>query len=63
MRSKNGKRSPGFSFVTMQAMAAAVLMPVPQLWQEAESLQARHNLSRWDALLVAACIHGGVTTL
>lgn len=47
----------------MQATANSVLMPVPQLWQDAQSLQARHALSFWDALLVAACLHGGVTIL
>ena len=47
----------------MQAMATLVLMPIPQLWQEAQSLQTRHMLSFWDALLVAACIHGGVQVL
>jgi predicted nucleic acid-binding protein len=47
----------------MQAMATVVLMPVPQLWQDAQSLQGRHSLSFWDALLIAACIHGGVQVL
>ena len=47
----------------MQSMANAVLMPVPQLWPAAQALQARHMLSFWDALLVAACIDGGVTAL
>jgi predicted nucleic acid-binding protein len=47
----------------MQAMATVVMMPIPELWQDAQSLQARHALSFWDALLVASCIHGGVQTL
>ncbi len=46
-----------------QTIASAVLMPTPQLWQDAQSLQTRHSLSFWDALLVAACIHKGVQTL
>jgi predicted nucleic acid-binding protein len=40
-----------------------VLLPDPQLWAEAQSVQSKHALSFWDALLVAACIRGGVTTL
>ena len=47
----------------MQSMANAVIMPVPRLWPAAQALQARHALSFWDALLVAACIDGGVTVL
>jgi len=47
----------------MQAMATLVLMPTPQLWLDAQSLQTRHTLSFWDALLVAACIRGGVAVL
>jgi predicted nucleic acid-binding protein len=47
----------------MQAIATTVLLPDIQLWQDAQSLQARHILSFWDALLVAACLHGGVKTL
>ncbi|MBI2809197.1 MAG: PIN domain-containing protein [Planctomycetes bacterium] len=47
----------------MQLMSVVVLMPVPQLWQEARLLQARHMLSFWDALMVAACILGGVNVL
>lgn len=47
----------------MQSMANAALMPVPRLWPAAQAVQARHSLSFWDALLVAACIDGGVTVL
>jgi predicted nucleic acid-binding protein len=47
----------------MQAMAAALLLPIPEIWRDAESLMARFGLSFWDALLAASCIRGGVTTL
>ncbi len=47
----------------LQAMASVVLLPVPDLWPQTRSLQARHSLSFWDALLVAACIRGGVQVL
>jgi predicted nucleic acid-binding protein len=47
----------------MQAMVNVVLMPAPQLWQATQSLQTRHALSFWDALLVAACVHGGIQVL
>jgi predicted nucleic acid-binding protein len=50
------------ALMDMQAIAIP-LIPTPQLWSDAQSLQARHVLSFWDALLVAACIHGGVTVL
>jgi predicted nucleic acid-binding protein len=51
------------ALANMQRMATVVLMPIPQLWQDAQALQARHSLSFWDALLVAACLHGGVHVL
>src|SRR2546422_344216 len=51
------------ALANMRLVATVVLMPTPQLWQDAQSLQARHTLSFWDALLVAACIHGGVQVL
>ena len=47
----------------MQVIANTILIPSPMLWQEASSLQQRHALSVWDALLVAACIHGVVSML
>jgi predicted nucleic acid-binding protein len=47
----------------LQTMADEVLLPVPDLWAETRSLQARYSLSFWDALLVAACIRGGVQVL
>jgi predicted nucleic acid-binding protein len=47
----------------MQSIVASVVLPNPQLWLDAQSLQARHSLSFWDALLVAACLHEGVQIL
>lgn len=47
----------------MRAMADTILLPVPQLWSEAQDLQSRYSLSLWDAFLVAACIRGGVQVL
>jgi predicted nucleic acid-binding protein len=47
----------------MQAGADSVDLPDEQLWIEAQSLQSRHSLSFWDALLVAACIRAGVQVL
>ena len=47
----------------MQGIAKYLLLPVPQLWSEAESLQSRYSLSFWDALLVASCLQGNVQTL
>lgn len=47
----------------MRALADAVLLPVPDLWPETQALQGRYSLSFWDALLVAACLHDGVSVL
>jgi predicted nucleic acid-binding protein len=51
------------ALAAMEALADDVLLPVAQLWREAQVLQSRHSLSFWDALLLAACIHGGVKVL
>jgi predicted nucleic acid-binding protein len=51
------------ALASMSGMASVVLLPNPQLWADARSLQSRHSLSFWDALLVAACINGGVQSL
>ncbi len=47
----------------MQAAAVVTLFPDASVWPEARSLQTHHSLSFWDALLVAACIRGGVQVL
>jgi predicted nucleic acid-binding protein len=47
----------------MQAIADVILLPVPDLWPETQTLQARHSLSFWDALLVSACLRGSVSVL
>lgn len=47
----------------MQAMAAVVLLPLPELWPRSRSLKAKYGLQFWDALLIASCIHEGVQTL
>jgi predicted nucleic acid-binding protein len=47
----------------MRALADVILLPIPDLWTETQTLQGRYSLSFWDALLVAACLHGGVQIL
>src|SRR5262249_49087205 len=47
----------------MRALADVILLPVPDLWPETQALQGRFSLSFWDALLVAACLRGGVQVL
>lgn len=47
----------------MQTAAVRILYPDSLLWPAARNLQSRYSLSFWDALLVAACISGGVQTL
>ena len=51
------------ALANMQTTAAAILVPDAPVWSDARSIQQRHSLSFWDALLVAACIRGGVQTL
>ncbi len=47
----------------MQTIASAILLPEPALWSEARTVSEHFTLSFWDALLVAACLRGGVKTL
>ena len=47
----------------MQVFADVILLPVPDLWLETQGLQSSYSLSFWDALLVAACLRGGVKVL
>ena len=47
----------------MQAMADEVLLPDPESWTDAEELQSQYQLQFWDALLLAGCVRGAVTTL
>jgi predicted nucleic acid-binding protein len=47
----------------MRALADIILLPVPDLWPETQTLQGRYSLSFWDALLVAACLRDGVKIL
>ncbi len=47
----------------MQAAAGRTVFPDASVWAEAYSLQTRHSLSTWDALLVAACIVGRIDRL
>jgi predicted nucleic acid-binding protein len=51
------------ALAVMQSLADAILLPVPDLWPETQALQTRFSLSFWDALLVAACLRGGVQVL
>lgn len=38
-----------------------LIMPSENVFVRAEQLTARHNLSFWDAMIVAACIEGSIT--
>lgn len=51
------------ALTAIRALADVILLPVPDLWLETQSLQGRYSLSFWDALLVAACLHDGVKVL
>jgi predicted nucleic acid-binding protein len=51
------------ALAAMRSLADAILLPVPDLWNDTEDLQHRYSLSLWDGLLVAQCIRGGVNTL
>jgi predicted nucleic acid-binding protein len=47
----------------IEALADWVLLPEREVWTLACDLQQRHSHQFWDALLVAACVRGGVRTL
>ena len=51
------------ALIDMQTIAQSIMLPTTQLWLDAQTLQSRHSLSFWDALLVAACVRGGVQIL
>jgi len=40
-----------------------LMVPSENVFVRAEELTATHNLSFWDAMIVAACIEGGITRL
>ena len=40
-----------------------LILPSENIFVRAEQLTTAHNLSFWDAMIVAACIEGGVTRL
>ena len=39
------------------------MLPTWKVLDRAEQLMASYNLSSWDALIIAACLEGGVTRL
>lgn len=47
----------------MQAAVDSVVLPDSTVWVVARELQTRFTLHFWDALIVAGCVRGGVTTL
>lgn len=51
------------SLEDMQAMADAVLLPVPELWSQCRALQQQHGMHFWDAILISTCIHHQVRSL
>lgn len=40
-----------------------LILPSENVFVRAESLTATHNLSFWDAMIIAACVEGGITRL
>jgi predicted nucleic acid-binding protein len=51
------------SLEDMQAMADAVLLPVPELWLLCRAIQQQHGLHFWDAVIISTCLHYQVKTL
>ena len=51
------------ALMDMQAMAETVVLPETGLWLTTHELQEQENINFWDALIVAACIHGGIDVL
>lgn len=39
------------------------LLPIWSIHEKAEALSNRYNLSFWDAMIIAACLEGGVKSL
>jgi predicted nucleic acid-binding protein len=48
---------------SLQRAAEAILIPDVSIWSQCRSLEQKYVLSFWDALLVGACLKGGVQTL
>lgn len=40
-----------------------LIVPSENVFVRAEQLTSSHNLSFWDAMIVAACMEGGITRL
>ena len=40
-----------------------LILPSENVFVRAESLTATNNLSFWDAMIIAACLEGGITRL
>lgn len=51
------------ALMDMQAMAKTVVLPETDLWLTAHEVQEHENINFWDAMIVAACIHGGIEVL
>jgi predicted nucleic acid-binding protein len=47
----------------MRTLADAILLPVPDLWDDTQALSSRYSLSIWDAVLVSTCLREGVHVL
>jgi len=57
-------REKVWSFLeSLQRAADVILIPDVRLWSECRALEQRYGLSFWDALIVGACLVGGVRTL
>jgi predicted nucleic acid-binding protein len=48
---------------SMTQLVDTILIPTADAWRRTKELQNRFPLSFWDALLIAACLSDGVTTL
>ena len=42
-------------------MVRTFVLPSESVLIRAENLTATHNLSFWDAMIIAACMEGGIT--
>jgi predicted nucleic acid-binding protein len=51
------------ALAVMRTLADVIVLPLADLWPETQTLQGRYSLSFWDALLVGACLRGGVQVL
>lgn len=65
MKNKGMAVDPRDAFVKVRELSQLwpLRLPTAGLIEKCESLMSNHSLQYWDAMIVAACLDGGVKTL